>query len=240
VHDLIGNVEEWTRDLWREDTADRDESWVEDGGATYRAIRGLPLAAEASAKALADGAAYREPLCATGPCVDKTRDRLAYVGFRCVRAGEPGQVAPPIAVAAKGAPRPAPTTSVAPPPCDEASCAASANAGECCDKFRPAAPPPEAAVVAAPTTPAPPDIIDREMIAKGVRTVRARVEACGTGFAGGIVKVSVTVAPDGRVSGVAVKESPDEWLGACVKQRLAVATFAPTHRGFTFAYGFTF
>ncbi len=244
IYDLIGNVQEWTRDLWREDTAERDESWVQAGGATYRAIRGLPLTADPGAFE-GDAAAYREPLCATGPCVDKTRDKLPYVGFRCVHAAEAGHVEPPVAVVTHhGA---VPAVAVVPPApvaaaCDEASCAAANSTEACCDKFRSVEPPVEVAVPP-PSEPAvAPEVIDRDMIARGIRGVRAQIAACGTaGFSGaGLVKVSVSVAPDGKVTSIAIKSSPDDWLGACVAQRLHRAEFAPTQHGFSFSYGFTF
>ena len=85
LYDLIGNAQEWTAGLWREDRPTADESWVESGKTSIRAIRGLPLASE-PAMAQADGAAYRDRLCATGPCVDKGRALRLYVGFRCAKS----------------------------------------------------------------------------------------------------------------------------------------------------------
>ena len=85
LFDLIGNVQEWTVGLWREDAPSADESWVQSGPTSVRAIRGLPLGAEPIA-APRDGAAYRDHLCATGPCVDKGRDLRLYVGFRCAKS----------------------------------------------------------------------------------------------------------------------------------------------------------
>jgi serine/threonine protein kinase len=245
IFDLIGNVQEWTRDLWREDTSERDESWVQAGGATFRAIRGLPLMAEPGTFE-GDGAAYREPLCATGPCVEKTRDKLLYVGFRCVHGAEVGHDEPQVAVAKPhGAVRESPVAVVPPPPaaaaCDEASCAASNNDAECCDKFRSVEPPVDAAVPPQSEPPVAPEVIDRDMIARGIRSVRARIDACGAAFSGaGLVKVSVSVAADGKVASITIKSSPDDWLGACVKQRLQLAEFAQTQHGFAFSYGFTF
>jgi|GEM_PF-6362264 len=32
-----------------------------------------------------EGAAYRDALCVTGPCVDRARDACKLVGFRCTR-----------------------------------------------------------------------------------------------------------------------------------------------------------
>ena len=85
VHDLAGNVQEWTLGLWREDRPDQDESDVQQGERSVRAIRGFPLAEVPPSAIQPDSAAYRERLCATGPCVEKTRKLLAYVGFRCAK-----------------------------------------------------------------------------------------------------------------------------------------------------------
>jgi serine/threonine-protein kinase len=85
LFDMIGNVQEWTYDLWRDDRAGQDESWIQQGQTTYRGIRGLPLTANTPAQIQPDAAAYREPLCATGVCIDKTRPLLRYIGFRCAR-----------------------------------------------------------------------------------------------------------------------------------------------------------
>jgi formylglycine-generating enzyme required for sulfatase activity len=86
LYDLIGNVQEWTLGLWRADMPDVDESWVTPGRETsIRAIRGFPLGEEPPASIQDDGAAYREELCATGKCVEKTVGRLHRIGFRCAR-----------------------------------------------------------------------------------------------------------------------------------------------------------
>lgn len=86
LYDLIGNVQEWTLALWREDLPDADESWVTSGKeTTIRAIRGLPLGVEPPRSIQAQGAAYREQLCATGPCVENGTELRRYVGFRCAR-----------------------------------------------------------------------------------------------------------------------------------------------------------
>ena len=67
--------------LWRrEDTPGTDESWVESGQTSIRAIRGLPLGVEAPQSVQAESAAYREQLCATGPCVEKGAELRRYVG----------------------------------------------------------------------------------------------------------------------------------------------------------------
>ncbi|HWO24833.1 MAG TPA: SUMF1/EgtB/PvdO family nonheme iron enzyme [Kofleriaceae bacterium] len=85
VYDLAGNAQEWTQDLWREDRPGKDESSVQVGQTSSRAIRGLPLAEPPPTSIQPTSATYRERLCATGPCVEKTRKLLAYIGFRCAR-----------------------------------------------------------------------------------------------------------------------------------------------------------
>jgi formylglycine-generating enzyme required for sulfatase activity len=85
INDLMGNVREWMADLYRSDNPGEDMAWVQEGGMTYRTVRGLPL--EEPAKAIpAEGAAYRGALCATGPCPDDAKAALQWIGFRCVRA----------------------------------------------------------------------------------------------------------------------------------------------------------
>ncbi len=86
IFDLMGNAREWSADVWREDRAADSDDWAVEGGMTYRAVRGLPLAAPQPATLQRELAAYREPLCATGPCMEKAWELLASVGFRCARA----------------------------------------------------------------------------------------------------------------------------------------------------------
>jgi serine/threonine-protein kinase len=89
LYDLIGNVQEWTLGLWREDAPGVDESWVSSGETSIRAIRGLPLAAAPPPSIQTQSAAYREQLCATGPCVEKDADLRRFVGFRCAKSAAP-------------------------------------------------------------------------------------------------------------------------------------------------------
>jgi serine/threonine-protein kinase len=84
IYDLMGNAREWTVDLYRDDRAGADEGWVQEGGLTYRAVRGLPLAADAKAVPII-GAAHRDALCATGSCPAGVANVLQWVGFRCAR-----------------------------------------------------------------------------------------------------------------------------------------------------------
>jgi serine/threonine-protein kinase len=85
IYDMAGNALEWTEDLYRDDRPGQPEGWAQEGGLTYRAVRGLPPA-DAQPKTLPTTiAAYRQALCATGPCPKDTAKTLQWVGFRCVR-----------------------------------------------------------------------------------------------------------------------------------------------------------
>ena len=85
VFDLLGNAREWTADLWREDEPGQDESWVQVGEMSFRAVRGLPPNTEQPSSVPFVGTAHRSALCATGDCPGETVKVLAYVGFRCSR-----------------------------------------------------------------------------------------------------------------------------------------------------------
>lgn len=85
VHDLLGNAQEWTADVWRVSDTAEVASWAREEGNTYRAIRGLPLTPAPEGLGTDEGATYRDVRCAEGPCVDKYPDARAQVGFRCVR-----------------------------------------------------------------------------------------------------------------------------------------------------------
>jgi formylglycine-generating enzyme required for sulfatase activity len=85
IYDLIGNAREWTLDIWRADAADEDDAWATAVGRTYRAVRGLPVAAPADGTPPRVGAAFREPLCAEGRCPADVAAFLPMIGFRCAR-----------------------------------------------------------------------------------------------------------------------------------------------------------
>jgi serine/threonine protein kinase len=87
VFDLAGNALEWTLDLYREDRPGQNEAWVQEAGLTFRAVRGLPAADPPPKSFPREGAAYRQALCATGPCPVDTNRVLEWVGFRCARQG---------------------------------------------------------------------------------------------------------------------------------------------------------
>jgi hypothetical protein len=56
---------------------------------SIRAIRGLQLGEGRPASILAETAAYRDHLCASGSCVDKGAELRRYIGFRCARTVAP-------------------------------------------------------------------------------------------------------------------------------------------------------
>jgi formylglycine-generating enzyme required for sulfatase activity len=95
IYDLMGNAREWTADLFRDDLPDQPEGWTQAAGRAFRAVRGLPLAQDAPLAMQLEPAAYRNALCASGPCPPATAQQTQYVGFRCARR----------AGAAAGAPR---------------------------------------------------------------------------------------------------------------------------------------
>ena len=125
--------------------------------------------------------------------------------------------------------------------CDEVSCVLNNYEGACCAKFKhgggkataPSGAPPKAGDL--------PESLDRTMISDGVGKVKPRVMSCGDKSpAKGQVKVSVKVGPDGHVTSVTVKNTPDAGLGSCVASMMQKATFAKTQTGGSFAYPYTF
>ncbi len=88
VFDLAGNAREWTADLYKEDRPARspaDEAWVQEGGMSWRTVRGLPIDESPPADLRAPSIAHRSEVCGSGPCPKGTDARRRFVGFRCVR-----------------------------------------------------------------------------------------------------------------------------------------------------------
>ena len=92
------------------------------------------------------------------------------------------------------------------------------------------------------TTVAHAEGLDRAAISAGIASVKAKVVACGDANpnASGKVKAKVTVAPEGRVTSVAIESTPDAKLGSCVADALQKATFKKTGEGGSFSYPFVF
>jgi len=128
--------------------------------------------------------------------------------------------------------------------CDEVSCVLNNYEGTCCAKFRKGggkAPSGGTGQPAAAKSGDTPEALDRAMISDGVGKVKAKVMSCGDKSpAKGQVKVSVKVGPDGHVSNVTVKATPDAGLGSCVASMMQKATFAKTQTGGSFSYPYTF
>ena len=115
-----------------------------------------------------------------------------------------------------------------PVPCDEVACVLDNYEPACCAKFH------------RPIDNSG-DGLDRVMISTGVSRIKAKIAACGDrSSAKGKVKVSVKVAPDGTVSSVTLRETPDDALGTCVVDAMRRATFAATDTGGAFSYPFIF
>jgi hypothetical protein len=135
-------------------------------------------------------------------------------------------------------PEPKPPDATPPPPvasdCDEVSCVLEHYARPCCERYRPADPgfTPKSAV---------PDEITRPMVLAGVQKAKPVVIACGEkNTAKGTVKLAITVAGDGHVQDVSVKETPDPALGDCVAAALRKTTFGKSVNGGSFTYPFAF
>ncbi|HEX8110423.1 MAG TPA: hypothetical protein VF516_21975, partial [Kofleriaceae bacterium] len=128
--------------------------------------------------------------------------------------------------------------------CDEVSCVLNSYEGACCAKFRKGGG--KSAPASGGSGPKAggsdlPDSLDRAMIADGVAKVKQKAQACGDKSpAKGQVKVSVKVSPDGNVTSVAVKNTPDPGLGNCVAGVMQTAKFSRTQSGGSFAYPFQF
>ena len=120
-------------------------------------------------------------------------------------------------VATRPATRPSPDAT-----CPEISCAIENHNNPCCPPRRP--------------KPRTGTSLDAAMVRTGIAPVRAAIASCGSGV--GVVKLGVTVAPDGRVQTIAIKETPDPVLGACVARAMRAATFASTDHGGTFSIPF--
>jgi hypothetical protein len=54
------------------------------------------------------------------------------------------------------------------------------------------------------------------------------------------VRALLVIAPEGKVTNVEIKETPDASLGSCVAGVLQAATFDKTAQGGSFSYPFVF
>lgn len=112
--------------------------------------------------------------------------------------------------------------------CPEATCIADDYAQPCCAQYK----------TGGDATPHP---LARWMVKSAVEQLKPRVMSCGERFAAkGTVKLAVKVAPDGRVTGADVVESPTAELGECVAAAMRSGKFAKTTSGGSFRYPFVF
>ncbi|MGE0871437.1 MAG: GYF domain-containing protein [Kofleriaceae bacterium] len=141
---------------------------------------------------------------------------------------------------AKADPPPAKEPAAASGGCDEVSCVLNNYEGACCSKFRKGGSKGGTASASKGRSDLP-DKLDRGMIQGAVEKVKARVMSCGDrSSAKGMVKVSVKVSPDGRVSSSSPTQSPDASLGNCVASAMSKASFPKTQSGGSFSYPFNF
>ncbi len=238
VFDMTGNVQEWTEGLWRPDKPGDDDSWVEVGDTTYRAIRGLPLRGVSTTKIQPDGAAYREPACATGPCNGKLEVPLEVIGFRCVVTAHSQRT---VTQTASGPARPRPVdagvapadatvvavtpadAAVAPPPpvdCTFDSCQASGMEGACCARKFPKPPPPPL-----------PDKPSQEKAREAFGALAPKIRDCATkSRVHGQHRVTLTIDPAGHITSAQVG-TPNAEFRACVQGTIRGISLGPSRNG---------
>lgn len=118
--------------------------------------------------------------------------------------------------------------------CTQVDCILGNHERACCAAFQP--------TTKAPTAPTPADLrdnLDRDQLTAGIATIRA--DRCGGRTSErGLVRVSVKVSPEGGVTAVTIKDSPDPALSTCVATEVQKARFARTSRGGSFRYVWRF
>jgi predicted Zn finger-like uncharacterized protein len=126
--------------------------------------------------------------------------------------------------------------------CDEVSCVLNNYEGACCAKLKGrGGSKPSGGAAPSGSKGDVPDGLDKAMISDGLSKVKAKASSCSEKSAAkGQVKISVKVGPDGHVTSVTVKNTPDAALGACVQSVMQKATFGKTQTGGSFAYAYTF
>lgn len=88
---------------------------------------------------------------------------------------------------------------------------------------------------------APSDSLTADQIRTVVTHLRSQVAECGDhSNARGTVKVNVRVAPDGSVSRVEIRSTPDRALGECVADIFLAVRFPASQQGVSFTYPFVF
>jgi TonB family protein len=133
-----------------------------------------------------------------------------------------------------------PVNDVVPPvtddDCDETACILSKYDRPCCAKYKPATSPD-----LAPRVGDTPESLDKSMVRAGIERQKPRVVKCGEkSGAKGIVKITLTVSPEGTVTSASVADTPEAALGDCVLAAMRAAKFGKTVNGATFTYPFSF
>ena len=240
LFDMTGNVQEWTEGLWRPDKPGDDDSWVQVGDTTYRAIRGLPLRGAATTKIQPDGAAYREPACATGACDGKFEVPLEAIGFRCVVSAHSQRTA---TQTASSAPRPRPVdagvvaadatvvavtpadAAVVPPPleCTFESCQAGGMEGACCARKFPKKPVPP---------PAPlPEKPPAEKVRQAFAALAPKFGECARrSHVRGAHRITLNIDPAGHITSAQVA-TPNGEFRSCVQGSIRGIGLGPSRNG---------
>ncbi len=89
-------------------------------------------------------------------------------------------------------------------------------------------------------SPAVAESLSAEMVRHGIAATMPQVKACAASGASGMVKLAVTVAPNGHVTDVKVASSTDAALASCAAAVMRRATFEATVNGGTFTYPVSF
>jgi hypothetical protein len=86
-----------------------------------------------------------------------------------------------------------------------------------------------------------PDSLNPALITEGLAAARDEIRGCRSQSpARGMVKLAVSVSPDGRVTNVSIEAAPDRTLALCAAAAVQHAMFSPTRSGGAFAYPFVF
>ena len=83
------------------------------------------------------------------------------------------------------------------------------------------------------------EVLTGDQIRLAIGSIEGQMLECGTKLAThGTVKLTVVVQPDGSVSDVTVKETPDAELGKCAANQMRTVEFAKSRSGITVTYSF--
>lgn len=123
--------------------------------------------------------------------------------------------------------------------CDEVACLLEPSSA-CCAKYKqpgrvgqgkPPAPPDSASLPPAPS---------RVDIQNAMKQIKPAILECTRADTKGILKLTIKVGGDGKVTSVVVQQSPDAAIDRCVVDAVKQQPFARSQNGVTFTYPFVF